>query len=125
MVFTFPVCRDLSIYQSCSYHAFEYLLIDHDKWMQIQTLGTESYMVYQNIAGILITFATRILMFRGQISGMAEYYFGLLKRRNSAAYADAYAQFCGQMAAIAARYFHEDFNRLFCGSELCLYKCPH
>lgn len=93
--------------------------------MQIQTLGTESYMVYQNIAGILITFATRILMFRGQISGMAEYYFGLLKRRNSAAYADAYAQFCGQMAAIAARYFHEDFNRLFCGSELCLYKCPH
>lgn len=111
VVFTLPVYRDLKLDEVCSYHALEHLLTDEDKWMQIKTPGTEGYAMYQEFLKGLSHLAEGIRMFQNQIATMAEHYFEPLKRRNSAAYAQAYSQFYGQMVSIAAHYFHEDFEQ--------------
>lgn len=113
VVFTLPGYRDLQIDRECSYHALENLLTESDKWMQIQTPGTEGYTMYQEFMEGLSSLAARIRMFQGQIATMTEFYFEPLTRRNSAAYADAYSKFYSQMASIAAHYFNEDFDQSF------------
>ena len=113
VVFTLPGYRDLQIDRECSYHALENLLTESDKWMQIQTPGTEGYTLYQEFMEGLSSLAARIRMFQGQIATMTEFYFEPLTRRNSAAYADAYSKFYSQMASIAAHYFNEDFDQSF------------
>ena len=70
-------------------------------------------MMYQGMLVELARFADRLLNFRGQISGMAERYFEPLERRNSGAYAEAYADFYGQMISVGARLFNEDFEQSF------------
>ncbi len=91
----------------------ENLLTEDDKWMQIQTPGTEGYTMYQEFLEGLSSLAARIRMFQGQIATMTEFYFEPLTRRNSAAYADAYYRFYSQMASIAAHHFNEDFDQSF------------
>lgn len=111
VVFTLPVYRDLKLDEVCSYHALEHLLTDEDKWIQIQTPGTEGYAMYQEFLKGLSHLTDGIRMFQNQIATMTEHYFEPLTRRNSAAYAQAYSQFYGQMVSIAAHYFHEDFEQ--------------
>lgn len=69
--------------------------------------------MYQEFLEGLSSLVVRIRMFQGQIAAMAELCFEPLTRRNSAAYADAYSRFYGQMASIAAHYFQEDFDQSF------------
>ena len=75
VVFTLPGYRDLQIDRECSYHALENLLTESDKWMQIQTPGTEGYTMYQEFMEGLSSLAARIRMFQGQIATMTEFYF--------------------------------------------------
>lgn len=79
--------------------------------MQIQTPGTEGYAMYQEFLKSLPHLTDSIRVFQNQIATMTEHYFEPLKRRNSAAYAQAYSQFYGQMVSITAHYFHEDFEQ--------------
>lgn len=50
-------------------------------------------------------FPESIRNFRGQISGMLDFYFEKLTRRSSAAYAEAYARYFQEMAATGALFF--------------------
>lgn len=113
IVFTLPVYRDLNMDKEVNYHTFQRLMADPEKWAQVQDPNSEGYMMYQRMLVELARFADSLLNFRGQISGMAERYFEPLERRNSSAYAEAYADFYGQMISVGARLFNEDFEQSF------------
>lgn len=113
IVFTLPVFRDLKMDKEVNYHTFERLMADSEKWAQVQNPNSEGRAMYQGMLVELACFAEHLRNFRGQISGMAERYFEPLKRRNSSAYADAYADFCGQMTSLSAWLLNEDFEQSF------------
>lgn len=111
VIFTLPVYRDLRIDKECSYHALENLLTERGKWTEIQMPGTEGHAMYLEFLEGLSHFTDRVRRFQGQIAAMTELYFEPLKRRNSAAYAEAYSRFYGEMITLAAQYFCEDFDQ--------------
>lgn len=113
IVFTLPVFRDLNMDKEVNYHTFERLMADSEKWAQVQDPNSEGRAIYQEMLVELACFAEHLRNFRRQISGMAERYFEPLKRRNSSAYADAYADFCGKMTSLSAWLFNEDFEQSF------------
>lgn len=113
IIFTLPVYRDLKMDREVNYHTFQRLMADPEKWAQVQDPNSEGRMMYQGMLVELARFADRLLNFRGQISGMAERYFKPLEQRNSGAYAEAYADFCGQMISVGALLFNEDFEQSF------------
>ena len=113
IVFTLPVFRDLKMDKEVNYHTFERLMADSEKWAQVQNPNSEGRAMYQGMLVELACFAEHLRNFRGQIGGMAERYFEPLKRRNSSAYADAYADFCGQMTSLSAWLLNEDFEQSF------------
>ncbi|MDE6589357.1 MAG: hypothetical protein K2K53_03215 [Oscillospiraceae bacterium] len=113
LVFTLLVYRDLNMDKEVNYYTFQRLMADPEKWAQVQNPNSEGRMMYQGMLTELARFADRLLNFRGQISGMAERYFEPLGRRNSSAYAEAYADFYGQMISVGAWLFNEDVEQSF------------
>ena len=113
LVFTLPVYRDLNMDKEANYHTFQRLMADSEKWAQVQDPNSEGRAVYQGMLTELARFADRLLDFRGQVHGMTERYFEPLERRNSDAYAEAYADFYSQMIFAGARLFNEDFEQSF------------
>ena len=113
LVFTLPVYRDLNMDKEVNYHTFQRLMADPEKWAQVQDPNSEGHAIYQGMLTELARFADSLLNFRGQISGMTERYFEPLERRNSDAYAEAYADFYSQMIFAGARLFNEDFEQSF------------
>lgn len=113
IVFTLPVFRDLKMDKEVNYHTFERLMADPEKWAQVQDPNSEGHAIYQGMLVELACFVEHLRNFRGQIGGMAERYFEPLKRRNSGAYADAYADFCGQMTSLSVWLLNEDFEQSF------------
>jgi len=110
IVFSLPVYRDLKMDEACNYHTFQRLMEDKEKWAQVQDPASEGYAIYQGMMAGLICFVDDLRRFRQQIVRMTERYFEPLKRRNSAAYADAYSQFYAEMLLVGAQLFHEDFD---------------
>ena len=113
LVFTLPVYRDLNMDKEVNYHTFQRLMADPEKWAQVQDPNSEGHAIYQGMLTGLARFADRLLDFRGQVHGMTERYFEPLERRNSDAYAEAYADFYSQMIFVNARLFNEDFEQSF------------
>ena len=113
IVFSLPVYRDLNMDEECSYHTFQRLMADKDKWAQVQDPASEGYYSYQGMLAGFACFTDNLRRFRQQIIRMAERYFEPLKRRNSNAYADAYSSFYADMLLVGAQLFHEDFDQSF------------
>ena len=112
-VFMLPVYRDLKMDREVNYHTFQRLVADPKKWAQVQDPNSEGHIMFQGMLTELARFADSLLNFRGQISGMAERYFEPLERRNSSAYAEAYADFCTEMAFVGTLLLNEDFEQSF------------
>ena len=113
IVFSLPVYRDLKMDEACNYYAFQRLMADKEKWVQVQDPASDGYFSYQGMLAGLACFTDDLRRFRQQITVMAERYFEPLKLRDSGAYADAYSQFYAQMLLIGAQVFHEDFDQSF------------
>ena len=67
--------------------------------------------MYKEFLEGLAHLTDRIRRFQDQIAAMTELYFEPLKRRNSAAHADAYSRFYGEMVTLSTQYFCEDFDQ--------------
>lgn len=113
VIFALPVYRDLSMDKENSYHLFEQLMADAEKWAQTQDPTSEGYVMFQGMLTSLTCFADGLRGFRQQIGLMTERYFEPLKRRNANAYAGAYSFFYAHMLSIGAHLFHEDFQQIF------------
>lgn len=99
VVFTLPLYRDLPMDEWTSRNLFPMLLSDNKKWNEAFTEGTEGNKMMQEFVSRLEYFPESLRNFIGQVSGMLEFYFEQLTRRNSAAYAEAYAKYFRDMAS--------------------------
>ena len=103
--FDLPLYRDLPMDERTSRHLFPMLLADKDKWEEAVVEGTEGNKMLLEFVSRLEYFPESLRNFRGQITGMLEFYFEKLTRHNSAAYAEAYARYFQEMAAAGALFF--------------------
>ena len=113
VIFTLPVYRDLPMDEENSYHLFERLMADEEKWTQMQDSASEGFVMFQGMLASLACLAGSLRGFRLQIDLMARQYFEPLKRRNANAYAGAYSFFYAHMLAAGAQLFHESFQQSF------------
>lgn len=105
VVFGLPFYRDLPMDKHTSRNLFPRLLADQEKWEETFEDGSEGNKMFREFLSRMEYFAESIRNFRGQIAGMLEFYFEKLKRRNSTAYAEAYARYFLDMAAAGALLF--------------------
>lgn len=113
LIFTLPVYRNLPMDEENSYHLFERLMADEEKWAQVQDPTSEGYAMYQGMLAALPRFADSLRAFRRQVTLMVDQYFEPLKRRGANAYAGAYSFFYAHMLSVGAHLFHEDFRQSF------------
>lgn len=113
LIFTLPVYRDLPVDKENSYHLFEQLMADEEKWAQVQDPISAGYAMYHGMLAALSCFTDSLREFRQQITLMVDQYFEPLKRRSANAYAGAYSFFYAHMLSIGAHLFHEDFRQSF------------
>ncbi len=113
VMFTLPVYRDLPMDEELSYHTFELLMSDREKWRELLDTKSQGHELYMGMLFSLAQFANSLRELRQQIALMTEQYFEPLKRRNSNAYADAYSRFYAHMLSVGAHLFHEDFQQNF------------
>jgi len=99
VVFSLPLYRDLPMDERTSRNLFPMLLSDKKKWNEVFTEGTEGNKMMYEFISRLEYFPESLRNFIGQVSGMLEFYFEQLTRRNSAAYAEAYAKYFRDMAS--------------------------
>lgn len=97
--------------EECNYRTFQQLMANKEKWAQVQDPASEGYAKYQGMIIGLVCFAEKFRGFRGLIAIMTEKCFEPLKRRNSAAYAEAYSYFYVQMLSAGVRVFGEEFDQ--------------
>lgn len=112
IVFSLLTYRDLKMDEECNYHAFQRLVVDKEKWVQVQDPASEGYAMYQGLLASLVCFVDNPQSFCKQIAGTAERYLEPLGRRNCDAYADAYSHLYTTMIRISAR-LGEDFDQSF------------
>ena len=93
VVFDLPFYRDLPMDEWTSRNLFPILFADKEKWMSQLTEGTEGNKMMREFLSRMEYFAESIRNFREQITGMLDFYFEKLPRRNSMAYAEAYASY--------------------------------
>lgn len=113
VVFALPVYRDLPMEGENSYHLFELLMADTEKWAQMSEPTSTGYVMFQGMLASLACLADSLRGFRQQIDLMARQYFEPLKRRNVNAYAGAYSFFYAHMLAAGDQLFHESFQQSF------------
>lgn len=107
------VYRDLPMDEEASYHLFEQMMADEEKWAQMSDPTSEGYALFQGMIASLVCLAERLRGFRLQVDAMARLYFEPLKRRNAKAYAGAYSFFFANMLVAGAQLLHEDFQQSF------------
>ena len=113
LIFALPVYRDLKMDEACCFHTFRRLMADREKWAQVQAPASEGYGIYQGMISGLDCFVDGLRKLRKQISVMTEKYFEPLERRNSDAYAEAYARFYSDMLHLDAWVWNEEFKQSF------------
>lgn len=111
LIFAMPVYRELNMDLEVSYHAIERLYADKAKWEQVKKSHSEEREIYRGMISELESFTGKVRLLRRQIGIMAEQYFEPLKRRNSKAYGEAYADFYSDMFRVSAGVFQEDFKQ--------------
>lgn len=113
VLFTLPVYRDLPMDEENSYHLFELLMADEERWAQMEEPTSEGRVMFRGMLASLACLADSLRGFRQQIDVMAQQYFEPLKRRNANAYAGAYSFFYAHMLTVGAHFFHESFQQSF------------
>jgi len=98
VVFSLPLYRDLPMDERTSRNLFPMLLSDNKKWNEAFTEGTEGNKMMYEFISRLEYLPESLRNFIGQVSGMLEFYFEKLPRRNSAAYAEACARYFRDMS---------------------------
>lgn len=107
VVFNLPLFCDLPMDKHTSRNLFSMMLADKDKWQEVFTEGAEGNKMIHEFVSRLAYFSESLRNFRGQITGMLDFYFEKLTRRNSIAYAEAYAKYFQDMAAAGALFFDD------------------
>ena len=111
IIFSLPVYRDLKMDEESNYNTFQRLMEDKEKWAQVQEPASEGYAIYQRMLIELICFADKLRGLRQLIAILTEKCLEPLKRRNSAAYADAYSYFYAQMLFADVQVFGDEFEQ--------------
>jgi len=94
--------------ESCNYHTFQLLIADREKWVQVQDPLSVGCAKYMEILAALARFTNSFRRFQQHITEITEKHFEPPKRRNSGAYADAYACFYSQTLSIDAWLYGEN-----------------
>lgn len=105
VIFILPFYRDLTLDINTSRNLFPMLLEDKQKWGGAFQNGSDGNKMFMEFLDKMEYFAESICNFRGQVAGMLELYFENLTRRNSAAYAEAYARYYQDMVDAGALLF--------------------
>lgn len=113
MIFSFPVYRDLNLDKWTANNLFPLLLSDPEKWAEVQDVASEGHAMFQKLMEGLEYFPESIRNFRGQVAGMLELYFEPLARRSTDAYADAFAQYYGEMKSVEGIFGEDPFEQSF------------
>ena len=113
LVFTMPLYRDLNMDTFTSYNLFPLLLADEEKWIEVQDAKSEGHAMFQKFLDGLEYFPESIRTFRGQISGMLDFYFEPLTHRSTDAYANAYARYFSEMRAVEGVFGDGPFEQSF------------
>lgn len=72
LIFALPVYRDLKMDEPCNYHMFQRLMVDEEKWAQLQDPTSEGYARYHGMLYELICFAERLRGLQQLIAVMTE-----------------------------------------------------
>lgn len=97
VIFDLPFYRSLPLNMYGSRNLLPALLQDKALWDELMKDGSERNKAFMVFIDKLEYFAQSIENFRGQIANMLELYFEKLPRRNSEAYAVAYAKYFRDM----------------------------
>lgn len=97
VIFDLPFYRSLPLNIYGSRNLFPALLQDKEVWNELMKESSERNKAFKVFIDKLEYFAQSIENFRGQIANMLELYFEKLPRRNSEAYAVAYAKYFREM----------------------------
>ena len=111
LISALPVYRDLNMDEPCNYHMFRRLMEDEEKWAQVQDPTSDGYVKYQGMLLELACFAERLRGLRQLIAMLTGKCLEPLKRRNSAAYAEAYSYFYVHILSAGVQVFGEDFEQ--------------
>lgn len=96
--------------EPCNYHMFQRLMVDKEKWAQVQDPASGGYAKYQGMMIELACFAERLRFLRQLIAVMTEKCFEPLERRNSFSYAEAYSRFYSWLLSAGVSVFGDDFE---------------
>ncbi|MET0015976.1 DUF6076 domain-containing protein [Oscillibacter sp.] len=113
LIFSFPVYRDLNMDIWTANNLFPLLLSDPEKWAEVQEVGTEGHAMFQKLMEGLEYFPESLRTFRGQVTGMLELYFEPLARRSADTYAEAFAQYYGEMKSVEGIFGQGPFEQSF------------
>ena len=113
LIFSFPVYRDLNMDTLTAFNLFPLLLSDPEKWAEVQDATSEGHAMFHKLMEGLEYFPESLRTFRGQVAGMLELYFEPLARRSTDAYADAFAQYYGEMKSVEGIFGEGPFEQSF------------
>ena len=95
----------------CNYHMFQRLMEDKEKWTQVQDPTSDGYFKYHGMLYELICFAERLCGLKQMFTLLTEKCLEPLKRRSSAAYAEAYSNFYLQILSAGIQAFGDNFEQ--------------
>lgn len=113
LIFSFPVYRDLNLDKWTANNLFPLLLSNPEKWVEVQDAASEGHAMFQKLLEGLEYFPESLRTFQGQVAGMLELYFEPLARRSTDAYADAFAQYYGEMKSVEEIFGEGPFEQSF------------
>ena len=125
LIFDLPVYRNLRLDTETARNLFSALLSDRMKWAETLDVNSDGHRMFEDFLSELEYFSESLRNFQGQIQGMLELYFEPLSRRNSEAYAEAYATYFTDMVAAGGLLFQEqEFAQSF-PAQLCFVPMAH
>ena len=113
IVFKLPVYCTLNMDYDLAYHLFFVLRADQEKWEQVFDESSEDHQRFIGLLLRIACLAPQLIYFRKQVTIMADQYFELEERRNSAAYAKAFAFFYTDMMQAHVAKLGEEFEQAF------------
>lgn len=125
LVFELPVYRSLRLDKETSRNLFPTLLSDSGKWAETIDVSSDGHRMFEDFLSGLEYFSESLRNFRGQVQGMLELYFEPLSRRNTEAYAQAYAAYFTDMVAAGGLFFlDQEFEQSF-PAQICFVPMAH
>ncbi len=114
LIFQLPFYRELAMGLDFSYQLLTVMTGDHEAWTEVLDVNSEGHAAFEKFLNGLEYFPASLRNFRGQVTGMLEFYFEPIKRRGTDAYAAAYAQYFSDMRAAGTMLLDmNDFEQSF------------